>query len=98
MSKNKGGWVKFVETDTLFESNVREIIIKHVEPFMESLGIESDEELIVAGLALLTTSIRLMYQLDLEKPQVEKKLLNTLELVWTVSDLIDSFPADGNIH
>ena len=98
MSKNKGGWVKFVETDTLFESNVREIIIKHVEPFMESLGIESDEELIVACLALLTTSIRLMYQLDLEKPQVEKKLLNTLELVWTVSDLIDSFPSDGNIH
>lgn len=98
MSKNKGGWNKFVEEGTLFESNVRDIIVKHVEPFMESLEIESDEELIVACLALLTTSIRLMYQLDLKKPQVEKKLLNTLDLVWMVSDLVDAVPVDGNVH
>ena len=98
MSKNKGGWYKFVEEGTLFEANVRDIIVKHVEPFMESLEIESDEELIVACLALLTTSIRLMYQLDLKKPQVEKKLLNTLDLVWMVSDLVDAVPVDGNVH
>ena len=65
---------------------------------MEGLGIDSDEELIVACVALMTTSIRLMYQLDLKKPQVEKKLLNTLDLVWNVSELVDATPTDGNIH
>jgi len=98
MSKNKGGWSEFIADKDLFDRQVRRLIVKRLEPFMESLEIDSDEELIVACVALMTTSIRLMYQLDLKKPQVAKKLLNTLDLVWNVSELVDATPTDGNIH
>lgn len=98
MSKNNGGWSEFIADKDLFDRQVRRLIVKRLEPFMESLEIDSDEELIVACVALITTSIRLMYQLDLKKPQVEKKLLNTLDLVWNVSKLVDATPTDGNIH
>jgi len=97
-NKNKGGWDKFIADDGLFELRVRKLIVKRLEPFMESLEIEDDDELLIACVALLTTSIRLMYQLDIDKKDVEKKLLNTLDLVWIVSQLIEEVPTDGNIH
>lgn len=98
MSKNKGGWSDPIADKDLFDLQVRRLIVKRLEPFMDSLEIDSAEESIVACVALITTSIRLMYQLDLEKPQVEKKLLNTLDLVWDISKLVDATPTDGNIH
>jgi hypothetical protein len=98
MSKNKGGWDKFMADEGLFDLKVRKLIVKRLEPFMESLNIESDEELLIACVSLLTTSIRLMYQLGLDREEVEQKLLNTLDLVWIVSDLVESIPTDGNIH
>ena len=98
MSKNKGGWDKFMAEEGLFDLKVRKLIVKRLEPFMESLNIESDEELLIACVSLLTTSIRLMYQLGLDREEVEQKLLNTLDLVWIVSDLVESIPTDGNIH
>ena len=98
MSKNKGGWDKFMADDGKFDLKVRKLIVKRLEPFMESLNIESDEELLIACVSLLTTSIRLMYQLGLDREEVEQKLLNTLDLVWIVSDLVESIPTDGNIH
>ena len=98
MSKNKGGWDKFMADEGLFDLKVRKLIVKRLETFMESLNIESDEELLIACVSLLTTSIRLMYQLGLDREEVEQKLLNTLDLVWIVSDLVESIPTDGNIH
>tara|TARA_R100001163_G_C4964912_1_gene127181 strand:+ start:157 stop:453 length:297 start_codon:yes stop_codon:yes gene_type:complete len=98
MSKNKGGWDKFMADESLFDLKVRKLIVKRLEPFMESLNIESDEELLIACVSLLTTSIRLLYQLGLSREEVEHKLLNTLDLVWVISELVDSMPTDGNIH